>query len=71
MDGQRIIRLVGYVTAVVVFVAGIAILLGLILPSYIPQNFRTIFGVLFLIYGIYRSFMIWMQSRRARRIREE
>jgi hypothetical protein len=71
IDGQNIIRIVGYVTGGIVFVAGILILSGAIVPSYVPANFRIVAGVILLLYGLYRPAMIYLKSKRDRRDEDE
>ena len=71
MNGQFMIRIVGFITAGAVFLAGMAVLLGFLLPAYIPQNYRTIFGIVLIVYGIYRSIMLWIQGKRLKRYDEE
>ncbi len=70
MDGQLIVRFVGYITAGVVLVAGILIISGYIVPSYVPANFRIIAGVVLILYGLYRPAMIYLKSKKAHRAEE-
>jgi hypothetical protein len=70
MQAQDFIRVIGYGTAAIVSVAGIAIMVGLILPSYIPDNFRVVVGIILVLYGIYRMASLWGKQRNAKR-REE
>ena len=71
MDGQGIIRLVGLSTAAIVFVTGVLIVSGVIVPEYVPSNFRIIAGVVLMLYGFYRSAMIWMKYRNGKRYDDE
>ena len=70
MNGQTIVTLVGFVTAGVVLLGGIAIIAGLVLPAYVPDNYRTIVGFVLIIYGLYRSTMLWIKHKNARRYEE-
>ena len=66
MDGQTIVTTVGYVTAGIVLLAGIAIIVGLVLPAYVPDNYRIIVGIVLFIYGVYRSVMLWIKQKSQR-----
>ena len=70
MDGQLIIRIVGYITAAIVLAAGILILTGYIVPSYVPDNYRLIAGGVLILYGIYRPTMIYIKQKNAKRLEE-
>ena len=63
MDAKSLIRIFGYSTASIVLIVGIAIIFGIVFPSFIPDNFRIIIGVVFVLYGGYRGMMLWVQQR--------
>ena len=67
MDGQHIIRIVGYLTAGIVLIAGILVISGSIVPSYVPENFRIMVGVVLVLYGLYRPAMIYGKNKKGRR----
>ncbi len=67
MDGQLIVRTVGYITGGIVLVAGILIISGFIVPSYVPENFRIVAGIVLILYGLYRPAMIYIKGRNAER----
>ena len=73
MDSRAIVRTVGYITGGTVLVVGCAILLGSIVPNYIPENFRILVGLVLVLYGLYRPLMIWTKQKNERRLerREE
>jgi hypothetical protein len=54
MDIQKILRIFGYIVATSVGIVGIAVTAGLLMPAYIPDNFRIILGIVFILYSIYR-----------------
>ncbi len=54
MDPYRPMVYVGYVLSGFLFVCGIAIATGLLMPPTMPQKFRIMFGIVMLLYGIYR-----------------
>ncbi len=70
MSAQNIIRIVGYATSAIVSLAGVAILGGLLVPTYVPENFRVAIGVVLVLYGIYRSATLWAKQRQERRSNE-
>ena len=71
MNGQTIVTIVGFVTAVVVLLAGIAIIVGLVLPAYLPGNYRIIVGCVMIVYGLYRSATLWIKHRSAKQFEEK
>ncbi len=64
---EQILRIVGLFTAALILVLGVIILTGYGLPGYIPQNFRTIMGIIMILYGVYRGAMSWIKVRNANR----
>lgn len=69
-QAQVIIRTVGYVTGGIVLAAGILVISGYIVPSYVPENFRLIAGFVLILYGLYRPAMIYIKSRNEERADE-
>lgn len=69
-QAQVIIRTVGYITGGIVFVAGILVVTGYIVPSYVPENFRLIAGFVLILYGLYRPAMIYIKSKNQERADE-
>ena len=67
MNPQLILDIVGGITATLVLVVGIILLAGYLLPAYIPDNYRTILGIVMVIYGCYRLMMMWLKYRKAKR----
>jgi hypothetical protein len=54
MDFGKAFLYFGYVMSGVLAVVGLIVISGFLLPPYIPQKFRIMFGVVLLLYGIYR-----------------
>jgi uncharacterized membrane protein YdcZ (DUF606 family) len=57
MNLVRLFRIIGYVTSVVLFIFGLILLTGVFdffRFRNLPSNFRVMFGVVFIHYGIYR-----------------
>ncbi len=67
MIQQLILNIVGGITALLILVVGVVILSGYLMPEYIPRNYRTIMGIVMVVYGTYRLIMIWLKQRSARR----
>lgn len=64
--------LINIFTAVILFVIGFLLVIGIITP-YISTEFRVIFGIIFMSYGIFRSTTVyskWRQMKQEKR-REE
>lgn len=70
MDGRLIVRIVGYLTGGIVLIAGILLISGYVVPSYIPGNYRIIAGIVLILYGLYRPAMIYVKSKEAKRYEE-
>jgi len=66
MNAQLILRIVGSVTAGLILIVGIVILVGWLIPSSVPEHYRTVLGIVMVIYGTYRIIMIWKKQRRER-----
>ncbi|MFI5251019.1 MAG: hypothetical protein ACHQQQ_01195 [Bacteroidota bacterium] len=70
MNATTILNIVGYTISVLLTTAGIAVLIGILMPSYIPDNIRIILGVMFILYGLFRGATTWMKQQQARRFAE-
>jgi len=64
---QVIFRIISAITATLILMVGIVILTGLLIPAYVPANYRIILGVVMVLYGCYRILMIWRKQRHAQR----
>jgi len=63
MDPERPLVIVGYVLSAFLFVCGLVIATGLFMPPNMPQKFRIMFGVVMLLYGVYRFVNIRMKQQ--------
>ena len=63
MNSQSLISVVGFVTAGTVLVVGVAVLIGMLLPASVPDTSRLIVGCLMIVYGLYRTIMMWTRHR--------
>lgn len=59
----KFLLIFSYSVSAIVVIAGIGIIAGLLLPPYVPSNFRIITGIVFVLYGIYRSVTLWTKSK--------
>lgn len=67
MNPQLILNIVGGITASLILVVGCIILAGFIMPTYVPENYRMVLGIVMVVYGSYRLLMIWMKQRKIKR----
>jgi hypothetical protein len=70
MTAQTIFNIVSFMTGGLIFLLGITILVGFMIPTYIPSNMRIVMGVVMVLYGGYRVSMTIMKQRNARRDEE-
>lgn len=61
----KFLMIFSYTVSAIVIIAGIGIIAGLFLPLYVPSNFRIITGIVFILYGVYRSVTIWTKSKQS------
>ncbi len=54
MDPYKPMVYIGYVFSGILFIGGLIIASGLFMPPAMPQKFRVMFGVVMLLYGVYR-----------------
>jgi len=71
MAAQTILNVVGFMTSGLILLLGIALLVGFMIPSYIPSGTRIITGVVMVLYGGYRISMIIVKQRNAKRREED
>jgi hypothetical protein len=63
MDIKNMLRIFGYVVATSVGLMGIAVTAGLLLPKFIPENFRILLGIVFILYSIFRIITLRMSQK--------
>ena len=63
MKIQNMLRIFGYAVATSVGLVGIAITAGLLMPKYIPENFRILLGIIFILYSIFRIVTLRMSQK--------
>jgi hypothetical protein len=69
MSLNRIFRIFGYFVSVVLTIFGLILITGIHIPMYasvknIPDQPRIVFGVVFLLYGIYRGVRLFFSRER-------
>lgn len=67
MAAQTILIVVSYITSSAILVVGIIMLSGYIIPTYVPENYRLIMGMVMVLYGGYRLTMLSIKQRKIRR----
>ena len=63
MDPYRPMVYLGYALSGFLFLCGIVIATGIFMPPTMPQKFRIMFGIVMLLYGIYRFVNIRIQQQ--------
>lgn len=61
---QQYLTWFGYAVASIVIVVGVITVAGLLMPGYVPDNFRYLFGAVFILYGIFRIVTLWTKNKR-------
>ena len=54
MTAAKFLRYFGYAASTTLSVAGLLIIAGLLIPSYVPSRFRVLLGIVLVLYGIFR-----------------
>lgn len=65
MDPSRIFAYFGYAMSVVFFGMGIYVLFLFPEEFHMPEKFRVMFGVVLLLYGVYRFISLRIKQRQA------
>jgi len=65
-----IMTILGFAVAVLFLAFGLYILFSNQM-AYVPKEFRTIFGVIVISYGLFRSVIIYQRSKQRRNSDEE
>lgn len=64
MDVEKLLTYSGYAVSLFVSCVGAAVLAGFLFPPDIPQKFRILFGVILVLYGVYRFVTLWIKQQR-------
>ena len=54
MTVAKFLRYFGYAASTTLSLLGVLIIVGLLIPSYVPSNFRVLLGVVLVLYGVFR-----------------
>jgi len=63
IKAEKILNSFGYIVATLVILMGTVIIAGLLVPVYIPNQFRYLLGIVFILYGIFRIVTLWTKSQ--------
>jgi len=68
MSLNRIFKIFGYFVSVVLIIFGTILVTGIHIPMYarlnnIPDQPRIVFGVVFLLYGIFRGLRLFFSNK--------
>lgn len=63
LQTQKILDTFGYVVSAIVILVGLAMIFGFLLTQT-PENYRILFGIVLLLYGIYRSVTIRIKQKK-------
>lgn len=58
MDMQRLMVYIGYTAGVIFIMLGIAVMVTDLFPTTIDEQIKVIFGVVMILYGLYRIAII-------------
>ncbi len=64
MNASKILSYFGYTVSILCFFTGITIVSGFLLPDSVPHKFRIMFGIVLMLYGIYRFVNLRMAEKR-------
>lgn len=68
MNGPILVRIIGLTTAIFVFATGILIVVGTLVPDFVPEKYQVFLGATLCVYGIYRTIMILIDVRKSRKV---
>ena len=64
MDVEKLLTYSGYAVSLFVSCVGAVFLAGFLFPPDIPPRFRTLFGVILVLYGVYRFVTLRIKHQR-------
>lgn len=53
----------GYALSGIFFAFGVVVILDLIIPEYVPKQFRITLGIVLLLWGMYRFVLTRMKNK--------
>jgi cation transport ATPase len=64
MDLNRVMNIIVMVIASAVMLVGVLAMVGLLIPVYIPEEFRVIISLIVFLYGLYRFVLSYARLKR-------
>ena len=64
MDLGRLSKYYGYIMSAVFFFGGLFVIFGVLIPEYVPEQFRITAGIVLMLWAVYRFVITGMRSRR-------
>lgn len=63
MDLAGLLRIIVLVLSTGAMLAGIAVMIGLLVPHNVPEEFRLLIGIVIFLYGAYRFAVGYFRKR--------
>ena len=61
-------QLIGFTVACLMVISGVMILIGTMMPAFIPTNrLRITFGVILVLFGVFRFASVYFAERRSKK----
>ena len=64
VDVNRLLNVLVMILAAAVMLVGILAIIGMLIPVYIPEQYRIIVGVVVFLYGLYRFVLSYFRLQR-------
>jgi hypothetical protein len=64
MDLNRALNVVVMVLAAAVMLLGVMAIMGMLVPVYIPEQYRILVGAVVFLYGLYRFVLSYFRLQR-------
>jgi len=64
LDISRVLNVVVMVLSSAVMLVGVLAIVGMLVPVYIPEQYRIIVGVVVFLYGLYRFVLSYFRLQR-------
>ena len=62
MDLGKLPKYYGYLMSAVFFFGGLFVIFGVLIPDYVPEQFRWMAGIVLILWAIYRFVLTHMRS---------
>jgi hypothetical protein len=64
LDVNKVLNVVVMVLSAAVMLVGLLAIVGMLIPVYIPEQYRIIVGVVVFLYGLYRFVLSYFRIQR-------